>query len=414
MKKFWQKVIAFCLCITVSVSAMVAPVAAVAVETIIAGLSVITAAAGAVRSLAECTSSVAEMVSALKEYQDPSAPMDSSMWIASSYWGGPDAHRTELPSQDILWCISQDWNNNYAEDVGFSTTVCERELFDGRTFWVIRCVGVGRGRGEPNLDYYLCDGNARILCVDTTVTPPVYNGTWNAIQTLKSPYCLVSYAELSNTAVGAGGKVQKSGNLYFILNSSGTQYYATPSGLAYAYMPVDESASGSDRPTDSVVEVGGDGSENTVTVDGDNTKIDIENGTFTGLDGTLQIIDGVIYDESTKTYYIDSHDSYNTYNYYTYQYYINYTSITYIGTTEEYDKHYEVYYQLPDGRSSADLTAEELEQLNLSIDVINYGRSADDVSLRSLYHFDGDTDDESYWNYCTDFTWNKGASLSSR
>lgn len=412
MKKFWQKVIAFCLCITVSVSAMVAPVAAVAVETIIAGLSVITAAAGAVRSLAECTSSVAEMVSALKEYQDPSAPMDSSMWIASSYWGGPDAHRTELPSKDILWCISQDWNNNYAEDVGFSTTVCERELFDGRTFWVIRCVGVGRGRGEPNLDYYLCDGNARILCVDTTVTPPVYNGTWNAIQTLKSPYCLVSYAELSNTAVSAGGKVQKSGNLYFILNSSGTQYYATPSGLAYAYMPVDESASGSDRPTDSVVEVGGDGSENTVTVDGDNTKIDIENGTFTGLDGTLQIIDGVIYDESTKTYYIDSHDSYNTYNYYTYQYYINYTSITYIGTTEEYDKHYEVYYQLPDGRSSADLTAEELEQLNLSIDVINYGRSADDVSLRSLYHFDGDTDDESYWNYCTDFTWNKGASLT--
>lgn len=412
MKKFWQKVVAFCLCITVSVSAMVAPVAAVAVETIIAGLSVITAAAGAVKALAECTSSVTEMVSALKEYQDPSVPMDSSMWIASSYWGGPDAHRTELPSEDILWCISQDWNRNYAQDVGFSTDVCKRELSDGRTFWVIRCVGIGGRRGEPNLDYYLCDGNARILCVDITVTPVEYDGTWNAIQTLKSPYCLVSYAELSNTAVSAGGKVQKSGNLYFILNSSGTQYYATPSGLAYAYMPVDESASGSDRPTDSVIEVGGDGSENTVAVDGDNTKIDIENGTFTGLDGTLQIIDGVIYDESTKTYYIDSHDSYNTYNYYTYQYYINYTSITYIGTTEEYDKHYEVYYQLPDGRSSADLTAEELEQLNLSIDVINYGRSADDVSLRSLYHFDGDTDDESYWNYCTDFTWNKGASLT--
>ena len=159
--------------------------------------------------------------------------------------------------------------------------------------------------------------------------------------------------------------MQKSGNLYLILNSAGTQFYATPSGLAYAYMPTDESASGSDRPTDSVIEVGGDGSENTVTVDGDNTKIDIENGIFTGLDGTLQIIDGVIYDESTKTYYIDSHDSYtsNVYNYYTYQYYINYTSITYIGYTEQYDKHYEVYYKLPDGRSSADLTAEELEQL---------------------------------------------------
>lgn len=151
-----------------------------------------------------------------------------------------------------------------------------------------------------------------------------------------------------------------------------------------------------------------------MTVDGDNTQIDIANRTFTAPDGTIQILDGIVYDESTHTYYIDSHDSYTTniYNYYTYQYYINYTSITYIGYTEQYDKHYEVYYKLPDGRSSADLTAEKLEQLNVSIDVINYGRSADDVSLRSLYHFDGDTDDASYWNYCTDFTWNKGASLT--
>lgn len=414
MKKFWQKVIAFCLCITVSVSAMVAPVSAIAVATIVSALSLITTAAGAVKALAECTSSIVEMVSDLKEFLKPSTPSDSSMWIASSYWAAPDGHRCELVSKTTLELISQDWNANYASEVGFSTDVAKRELYDGRTFYVIRCLEVGGRRGEQNMQYYLCDGNARILCVDATVTPTEYDGTWLPIQTLKSPYTLVSYAELNNTALAAGGKIQKSGNLYFILNSAGTRYYATPSGLAYAYMPTDESASGSDRPTDSVIEVGGDGSENTVTVDGDNTKIDIENGVFTGLDGTLQIIDGVIYDESTKTYYIDSHDSYtsNVYNYYTYQYYINYTSITYIGYTEQYDKHYEVYYKLPDGRSSADLTAEELEQLNVSIDVINYGRSADDVSLRSLYHFDGDTDDASYWNYCTDFTWNKGASLT--
>ena len=414
MKKFWQKVIAFCLCITVSVSAMVAPVSAIAVATIVSALSLITTAAGAVKALAECTSSIVEMVSDLKEFLKPSTPSDSSMWIASSYWAAPDGHRCELVSKTTLELISQDWNANYASEVGFSTDVAKRELSDGRVFYVIRCLEVGGRRGEQNMQYYLCDGNARILCVDATVTPTEYDGTWLPIQTLKSPYTLVSYAELNNTALAAGGKIQKSGNLYFILNSAGTRYYATPSGLAYAYMPPEESASGSDRPTDSVIEVGGDGSENTVTVDGDNTKIDIENGIFTGLDGTLQIIDGVIYDESTKTYYIDSHDSYttNVYNYYTYQYYINYTSITYIGYTEQYDKHYEVYYKLPDGRSSADLTAEELEQLNLSIDVINYGRSADDVSLRSLYHFDGDTDDASYWNYCTEFTWNKGASLT--
>ena len=414
MKKFWQRVVSICLCVALSVPMLALPASAVSVSAVISALSKIESAAGAIKALAEATSSVAEMVSDLKEFLKPSTPSDSSMWIASSYWGGPDAHRTELPSKDILWYIAQDWNANYSDEVGFSVDICDRELSDGRTFPVIRCLQVGGRRGEQNMEYYLCDGNARILCVDTTVTPPVYNGTWKPIQTLKSPYTLVSYAELYNMAADAGGKVQKSGNLYLILNSAGTQFYATPSGLAYAYMPTDESASGSDRPTDSVIEVGGDGSENTVTVDGDNTKIDIENGIFTGLDGTLQIIDGVIYDESTKTYYIDSHDSYtsNVYNYYTYQYYINYTSITYIGYTEQYDKHYEVYYKLPDGRSSADLTAEELEQLNLSIDVINYGRSADDVSLRSLYHFDGDTDDESYWNYCTDFAWNKGASLT--
>ena len=414
MKKFWQRVVSVCLCVALSVPMLALPASAVSVSAVISALSKIESAAGAIKALAEATSSVAEMVSDLKEFLKPSTPSDASMWIAASYWGGPDGHRCELISKTTLELIAQDWNANYKEEVGFSVNVCERELSDGLTFYVIRCLEVGGRRGEQNMEYYLCDGNARILCVDTTVTPPVYNGTWKPIQTLKSPYTLVSYADLYNMAADAGGKVQKSGNLYLILNSAGTQFYATPSGLAYACMPTDESASGSDRPTDSVIEVGGDGSENTVTVDGDNTKIDIENGIFTGLDGTLQIIDGVIYDESTKTYYIDSHDSYTTniYNYYTYQYYINYTSITYIGYTEQYDKHYEVYYKLPDGRSSADLTAEELEQLNLSIDVINYGRSADDVSLRSLYHFDGDTDDSSYWNYCTGFTWNKGASLT--
>ena len=196
MEKFWQKIIALCLCVTVSVSALVVPAAAVTVEAVLAGLSFITAAAGAVKSLAECTSSVAEMISDLKEFLTPSTPSDSSMWIASSYWGGPDAHRTELPSKDVLYYIAQDWNDNYADEVGFSTTVCERELSDGRTFYVIRCLQVGGRRGEPNMDYYLCDGNARILCVDTTVTPTAFNGTWKAVQTLKSPYCLVSYQEL--------------------------------------------------------------------------------------------------------------------------------------------------------------------------------------------------------------------------
>lgn len=138
-------------------------------------------------------------------------------------------------------------------------------------------------------------------------------------------------------------------------------------------------------------------------------------------DGTMQYIDSVIYDESTQSYYVDSHDtynfvndSYNTYNYHwEYNYYIDYTSITYIGDTEEYEDPFECYYELPDGRSSADLTKEELEQISLNfVDVINYARSADDVNMRVLYHFDGNTDDSSYWSYCTKFDWVEGASLT--
>jgi hypothetical protein len=115
--------------------------------------------------------------------------------------------------------------------------------------------------------------------------------------------------------------------------------------------------------------------------------------TITLPNGDVQVADAVIYDESTKTYNIDSHDTTNnniTYNY-SWTYHINYTSITYIGQTEQYDKYYKVYYELPDGRDSADLTAEDLEQLNFDIDVVNYGRYSDNASIRCLYHFDGDT-----------------------
>lgn len=146
--------------------------------------------------------------------------------------------------------------------------------------------------------------------------------------------------------------------------------------------------------------------------------INIENNTLTLPDGTMAFINNLIYDESTKTYYVDAHQEYdidnNTYitNNYHYEYHINYTSITYIGQTEEYDEVYELYYQLPDGRSSADLTADELLALNTGIDVLPYIRSADDVSIRALYHFDADTLDSSYWSHLGEFTWNKGSSIT--
>lgn len=137
-------------------------------------------------------------------------------------------------------------------------------------------------------------------------------------------------------------------------------------------------------------------------------------------DGTFTWIDhcDFEYTEDNRTYYIDASSSYDIdnnyyYNYeWNYEYHIDYTSITYIGQTAEYDKYYEYYYDLPDGRSSADLTAAELEVLNTRIDVLEYARSTDDVSVRALYHFDGNTFDSSYWSQSGDFVWSEGASIT--
>lgn len=195
----------------------------------------------------------------------------------------------------------------------------------------------------------------------------------------------------------------------------------TPDGVPYVATLKDSSAVDSGRKDTEVIEKDEDGetiNSSDYTGTDNSTGIDLSNGVFSLLGGLSFDFSDVIYDNTSQTYYVnnstyyvDDSTNYTYYNFF-YQYHINYTSITYIGQTSEYNKYYEVYYELPDGRSSADLTAEELEQLNVSVDVINYGRSTDNTSIRSLYHFDGDTHDASYWNYCTAFTWNTGASLT--
>ena len=150
--------------------------------------------------------------------------------------------------------------------------------------------------------------------------------------------------------------------------------------------------------------------------------IDNENGII-NVGGKVYYIDELTYDASTRIYYVDAHDEYvyntETNNYTTnnysfqFEYHVSHTSITYIGQTEEYQERYEMYYQLPDGRSSADLTAEDLEQLSVVFkDVVLYARSADNVDMRALYHFDGNVEDSSYWSYATSFDWVLGASLT--
>mgnify|MGYP004516631021 FL=1 len=138
---------------------------------------------------------------------------------------------------------------------------------------------------------------------------------------------------------------------------------------------------------------------------------------FIDYNGDWYSVDSLIYDNSTHTYTTNTY-TYNydnrTYEYKTYyiDYHINYTYVYNIGQSEILNE-YTQYYKLPDGRSSADLTKEELEQLNLNIDVINYQAVADSSSLRALYHFDGDLDDSSFYANQNSVSWvNTAASIT--
>lgn len=231
----------------------------------------------------------------------------------------------------------------------------------------------------------------------------------------------VSKDVLEDYADYYGGTLSYVENYYgiFSRDGGGTKPYGSywlcdPHG--YPFVTVRNSDSTAvDTPNDYIIDEDG----NTST----GQLIDVENNIVWFPDGTWYYLDQLIYDESTKTYNVDSHDQYvydsfnNSFNttsyYYEYNYYITHTSITYIGQTEEYEDPYQLYYKLPDGRSSADLTAEELEQLSLAfVDVINYARSADDINMRALYHFDGNLADASYWSYCSTFDWVEGASIT--
>lgn len=155
--------------------------------------------------------------------------------------------------------------------------------------------------------------------------------------------------------------------------------------------------------------------------------LDINNGVLNLIDelGNLnpQQIYDVTYDYSDHSYHVTTYnqtfnqtDNYYSFNYNTYniQYTYNNTYITYIGSTAEYQpKEWELYYELPDGRSSADLTEEDVAGLSFQFnDCINYKKSATDTALRALYHFDGNTDDSSYFSNQGSFTWNTGASIT--
>lgn len=154
----------------------------------------------------------------------------------------------------------------------------------------------------------------------------------------------------------------------------------------------------------------------------------INQNTINNTEVEIKLVDGrtYYYNKQTDTYYIKNYNgdyveclnlSYNpitqTYNattneynsttnnydqrQYTYQFYYDYTYITYIGSSAEYREAYKVYFELPDGRSSGDLTVDELKGISLQFDMVNYDKAASDNLTQILLPFDGSLDNTSYY-----------------
>lgn len=150
-----------------------------------------------------------------------------------------------------------------------------------------------------------------------------------------------------------------------------------------------------------------DGILNVINENGERTELYIDQITFD--------FDNRQYTLNAYNYVYNTTNNYYEYYYYTYNvsYTYNYTYINYIGSTVEFQpEEYKLYYELPDGRTSADLTAEEIAGLSLDFDVVNYDRAYTDTHTQSLYHFDGNWSDDSYYSNSTSLTWTSGASIT--
>lgn len=116
------------------------------------------------------------------------------------------------------------------------------------------------------------------------------------------------------------------------------------------------------------------------------------------------------YNYTDNFYYNYDYDTFyyqTTTNNYQYDYYYidNSTHVTYYivetdtETGEENDYQYDIYYELPDGRNSYNLEKEDVWGTYFIYDVVNYKSVAeDDGTTLGLWHFDGNTNDSSYWN----------------
>lgn len=122
--------------------------------------------------------------------------------------------------------------------------------------------------------------------------------------------------------------------------------------------------------------------------------IDVNNNTYYN----PVVGDQVVYESITWN---ESHDVYNiTNNQYTTYIANNFTYLSYfvIDNDTESTWYYEIYYQLPDGRNSWNMTKEEVWGLGLSYDPVNYDFVAEDSATLGLWHFDGNLQDASVYD----------------
>ena len=256
-------------------------------------------------------------------------------------------------------------------------------------------------------------------------TPSISNNHWVGERSLANQVVLITYDSLSECVVNLNNEgytcsIQKqtiNGTTFYVIKDNGRQVYcnslnqpfasqgeSSATDINYDYITNDNSTT----ITDTQIIDMADGVLNIVNENGEKTQFWIDDINFN--------FDDHSYTVNAYDYTYNIQNNYYEYNYYTYNitYNISNTYINYIGSTAEFvPTEYELYYELPDGRSSADLTIDEMAGMSFQFyDVINYHKSATDTYLRALYHFDGDTDDSSYFSTQGDFTWTTGASLT--
>lgn len=192
-----------------------------------------------------------------------------------------------------------------------------------------------------------------------------------------------------------------------------------PDGFAYGYRACEY---GTGNFMVAFSGVSGAASENKDYYTGGQTSGDkiINNSGSTNNGKLINLIDGTFYDQSSDTWTVADQITYNTENNnysitfegntYNYYYTYNYTYNITIGATGQYTEIYN-YFELPDGRNSYDLTAADIAPLSMEFDAVNYDKAAVDTHTKGLWHFDGDSVNDSYYQDWQ-FEWVSGASIT--